>query len=492
MQTVPLFGAGVGGKSANVSAQGRVNCYVEHSAEPDKTPLAIYGRPGLTSYTPVSLSGGATTSGAIKTGVILGPVRGMDVHFVAGQTEPYAVYGVMGNVLFQQAADNVRYLQYANYLTSAPFSTSVGRVSLINDGINILVADGVGGYYAPSGTPAAMQPITDVDFPQTTPSVCTIASRAVCVDPAFVGRFRWSAVGDVTTWDALDYATAESSGDSLTAVFEANGELLLFGTQTLEFWGATGDTDVFRRIGSTGAQWGTNALDTIRKVGNRVMFLGRSQTGTRSVVLLEGYQPRPVSTPDIDADIEALDSPTATACVMTWQGHTFYVLNLMTKSWAYDLRDGTWSVWQTEGGRYAGEYTTEFDGRAFVSDYRTATLNYVSDTYADGSAVLTRDVVTRHTSNNMDRMTCWELVVDAETGVGLDTGQGVDPQIVLQVSKDGGHTWGNELWQSLGAVGNYRTRLVWRRLGAARDWVFRLRVTDPVKVVLLGGYASFD
>ena len=35
-----------------------------------------------------------------------------------------------------------------------------------------------------------------------------------------------------------------------------------------------------------------------------------------------------------------------------------------------------------------------------------------------------------------------------------------------------------------------KTRAIWWRLGAARDWVFKIRITDPVKVVIAG--ASID
>jgi hypothetical protein len=55
---------------------------------------------------------------------------------------------------------------------------------------------------------------------------------------------------------------------------------------------------------------------------------------------------------------------------------------------------------------------------------------------------------------------------------------------MLQWSKDGGRTFGVEVWQPIGLMGQYLNRAVWRNLGIARDWVFRLRVTDPVKVVI--------
>ena len=36
-------------------------------------------------------------------------------------------------------------------------------------------------------------------------------------------------------------------------------------------------------------------------------------------------------------------------------------------------------------------------------------------------------------------------------------------------------------------MGQYATRVIWRRLGIARDWLFKIRITDPVKVVIIGG-----
>jgi hypothetical protein len=103
---------------------------------------------------------------------------------------------------------------------------------------------------------------------------------------------------------------------------------------------------------------------------------------------------------------------------------------------------------------------------------------------------LVREVTSRHIFNDLKRVSCWNLTVDAEVGVGTSTY--TDPQAMLQISKDGGHNWGVELWTTLGAMGDYLKRLVWRRLGVSRDWLFKLRVTEPVKVVWIGAYGEFD
>jgi hypothetical protein len=78
--------------------------------------------------------------------------------------------------------------------------------------------------------------------------------------------------------------------------------------------------------------------------------------------------------------------------------------------------------------------------------------------------------------------------LDLETGVGLTTGQGSDPQIMLRYSDDGGHTWSSELWVSAGALGNYAHRAIWRRLGRSRDRIFEIVYSEPTKLALVNAY----
>jgi hypothetical protein len=62
--------------------------------------------------------------------------------------------------------------------------------------------------------------------------------------------------------------------------------------------------------------------------------------------------------------------------------------------------------------------------------------------------------------------------------------------MTLEVSKDGGHSWGSEKTRSMGKIGEYRKRVIWRRLGRAYDFVFRLRTTDPVKTTIVGAWVD--
>ena len=77
------------------------------------------------------------------------------------------------------------------------------------------------------------------------------------------------------------------------------------------------------------------------------------------------------------------------------------------------------------------------------------------------------------------------LQIDLETGVGLVSGEGSDPQLMLRWSDDGGQTWSDEHWTSAGRMGEYQTRAVWMRLGRSRDRVYETTVTSPVQWSLL-------
>lgn len=73
--------------------------------------------------------------------------------------------------------------------------------------------------------------------------------------------------------------------------------------------------------------------------------------------------------------------------------------------------------------------------------------------------------------------------------VSVATTQGVNPQAMLRWSDDGGHTWSNEHWRSMGAIGQYGYRTIWRRLGMTeklRDRVYEVSGTDPVKIAIMG------
>jgi hypothetical protein len=175
-------------------------------------------------------------------------------------------------------------------------------------------------------------------------------------------------------------------------------------------------------------------------------------------------------------------------------GHEFYELSFPTNntSWLYDATTSNtagipvWSQLKSGTGRHIAQFYINFVNRNLVTDYATGNIYELKETvFTDNGAAIAWKVISKHVFDETKRVSVGRVWADMEAGVGVQVGQGSNPQVMLRYSKDGGHTWSAELWRSLGAIGNYLTRLLWLRLGAARDWVFELSGSDPVKISIL-------
>jgi hypothetical protein len=231
---------------------------------------------------------------------------------------------------------------------------------------------------------------------------------------------------------------------------------------------------------------------------SRCFFLGRGGrvSGEVQAFELAGHQARSITTPDIANIWNGYATlGDATGRVVQIDEHTFYILSFPAAgaTWMYDayasglLGVPVWSELQSNGGRHLGDLGFSLVDKNYTSDYGAGIIYLVDKTaYSDNGANIAFEVDTRHFFKDYDRVTVDALVMDWETGVGNAVAPGDDPQVMVQVSRDGGRTWGAEIWLSLGKVGEYTKRLEARRLGTARDFVFKIRVTDPVKRVLAG------
>ena len=134
-----------------------------------------------------------------------------------------------------------------------------------------------------------------------------------------------------------------------------------------------------------------------------------------------------------------------------------------------------------------------FNNKIIVGDYQNGNIYaFDLDTYADNGQIQKwlrswRALPTGQ--NNLKRTAQYSMQIDIESGVGLSTGQGSDPEVMLRWSDDGGHTWSNYRTSSVGKIGEYGHRVWFRRLGMTmklRDRVYELSMTDPVKTAIMG------
>lgn len=459
-RTVPLFGTGLQGKSPTISAQGHMNLRAEIRREDDKAKLVFYGTPGLDLFS--STLGDTPARGWIAVGSIF--------------------YVVHRGTFWEVNNAGVK-------TSRGTLNTTSGRVDLAYDGSVVLMVDGTNGYTYTVATTTFAE-ITDSDFPDGANTCAWMAGQFI-VDAGNGSQiFYISPTG--TSWDALDFASAESAPDGLVRVFVDNGELVLFGEDTTEFWGAVGGSDFpFSPIKGATQEFGLAARWSLTKFNSGLAALMKSTMGQVQVMFIRGYVPAPISSPDLDTLINAYATK-ADATFYSYMdgGHPILRVNFpaANKSWEIDAASGYMPTEVSSGlsgDRHRGEMHLDFLNRSLVSDYETGDIYVINpSTYTDNGTAIARELTGKHFFNSDNPIVVSELFVDMETGVGLASGQGSDPKAMLTTSVDGGRTWSNEAWARMGKIGEYLTRVAWRRLGAASDWVFRIRITDSVKVVI--------
>ena len=273
-------------------------------------------------------------------------------------------------------------------------------------------------------------------------------------------------------------------------------ELWLLGERTTEVWFNSGDVNFpMSRIQGAFIEHGCAATHSVCKLDNSVFWMGADDKGRGMVFRAAGYVPQRISTHALEYAIgQYARVDDAIGWTYQQEGHAFYVLTFPTANatWCFDASTGLWHERAYRDasnalGRHRGNCHMVFAGKNIVGDWESGKLYALDlDTYTDNGDAIPRIRSCPHIANDLKRVFYAALQIDMETGVGLTDGQGSDPQAMLQWSDDGGFTWSNELWASIGKLGERKTRVRWRRLGKARDRVFQVTITDPVKVEIVG------
>lgn len=395
------------------------------------------------------------------------------------------LYGVYGTTLYQISSSLVA--------TALGSVTGTGPVSMANNGVQLtIVSEPNAWVYDSSGlvTPAFQQ-ITDPDFTGSK-YVTQLNGYFIHVLPGNAGEWQVSNLNDGLAFDALAFAVAESGGDPLVAAFQSHGELWLFGTETIEPWGSSGSSAFpFAPIQSAKIERGCSAPFSITNYDNTVVWVGDD----RIVYRANGYSPLRISTHPIEQIIQQSgDVSQVEGSWHTIDGHSFYMLKAPFQ-WTVvaDAATGMWHERTSFGLDYWNfGFPVNIYDSVFVGGDSGNLLRMDESAPTDAGETISFEAFSPQTFGNTARIFLDRLQIDLETGIGLNSGQGSDPQAMLAWSKDGGRTWSSEHWRSMGRIGEYGKRVIWRRLGQCFQIMFRLVITDPVRPVILGAYADTE
>lgn len=446
-------------RNKDVSDQRLLNMYAEQMPENAKESVSLYNTPGCK------------------------PVKriGYDAIYGIYYMAPF-LYVVSGNSVFRVDED-------FNAVNIGNIGTTSGVVRFADNGSQILAVKTDGDGYII--TDSTVELIQSDNFPIA--SDVTYNSGRFVVTQKDSGRFYWSGLLDGHSWTALGYATQESNPDNVVGIEENRGDLWIFGDKTTEIWTPSGNADLpFQRIGSGILNIGCKATASITKDKNGIYWLGNDL----QVHFAQGYNESRISTHDIERelleDYDINDVINAYAFTYTAAGHDFYVLTIPNnKTWVFDMTTKVWHERKTDGLKIwlPDSLAAAFNKNIVGGSDDGVLYELNADYYFDGNnKIIEREIIFPPVFMEDNRLVMDKVYMDLT--VAPTDNLSANPQIMLMWSDDGGNTWSSEHWRSFGKTGTYKTRVIWRSLGQTRQRIYKLRVTDSVKVQISGLYCE--
>lgn len=459
-------------ESVVVDCEETINLfYAKSQSEGAKSRDALYSTPGFSQ----------------RASVPNGPGRGA-ITIGTGR-----VFCVIGTGLYEYFQNNTYVLRGTVAIDGNPAT---------------LTANGDGGdqLFVTSGYKGYILDLTTLVFTTVLTSGATSGGYISGYFIAFDGPNSLIALSDLfdgLTWDPTQFAQRTMAPDPWVAmVVTGYSEANLIGNRTSEVWIDTGAAPfpLAPRQGllipnGTAAPWSAISFDSV------LMYISASAAGSGIIVEATGYTPQAVSDDAITHDIGTyVRIDDAEAWSYQLDGHLFYVISFPSadKTWVYDRSTGKWHQWLT-WDPILGEYHRE---RAhwhvhewnthFVLDNAGGGIYEMNNTFGlDIEEAPIRRVRAAPALNDENRLIAYksfELLI--ETGLGTTTGQGFDPQALMEISNDAGRSYSLGRSRSMGKTGEFRIRLKWDRCGAAYDRAFRVVFSDPTPVRIVDAFLT--
>jgi hypothetical protein len=452
-------------RSPNVDAQVSINLYPEIAQASSKSGIVLYGTPGMVEFASLGTS----------------PLRAL----WAGEERLFAVAGSKFYEVFSDGSSNLRG-DVGNDPQNSPaqiFPEGTGDAVLVISAGKAYLDNGVSISVAQWTTGGDVEALTGA-----------FLDGYGIVHKAFDKRFYMSNLNRFDLWDPADVQTQEAYPDNIYAILADHRELWVFGDQTIEVYRNEGDVNlIFRTDPSAFIDIGLVATWSATKIpGMGPAWLGGDDRGRVVAYRVSGFSPVRVSNHAVEQAWHAYSTVSdAISWAEVWHGHTLWVITFPTANatWVYDFSTELWHqrAYGAALDRHRGRCHAYTFGKHFLGDHTTGQIFQLDPTiYTDDGTAITRRRAAPHISQEEKRGFFHRFELD------LETGQVQDPSFTLDWSNDGGHTWSAGRTITAGALSNYTARAKWWRLGSARDRVFRVTSTAPIRHAWINAYLGVN
>jgi hypothetical protein len=465
MSKVALSSGSYEAKSIIANAQRCVNLYVEKNPDDAPFPTTHYCTPGTVLLVAADQAGW----------------RG--VYFASNGK----LYGVCGNTVYCIAADWT--------LTSlGSIASSGSQVYMVDNGNDVIIVDGSPKGYTIRLSDNHFQPITQDSFYGG--NTVQEADGFFIVNRPRTNQF-YISLAFQSNFDATDFAGKTGFSDKLVTLAVTKLYIFLFGVLTTEVWYNVGDPVFpYARMPGTFIQHGCAAPNSVAQMDGSIYWLSQSKEGKCIVTRSENYEALRISTHAIENEIQKYPRiDDAQGFTMQMEGHFWYVLTFPSaeKTWVYDLVSQQWHEWlwlDSEGQfrRHRANCFAFAYGSPVVGDWENGNLYRLDlDAMTDNGDPVSRLRSFPHMVDDGNRVIYRELIADFQVGEGAENGE---VPVYLRWSDTKGASWGNHIEESFGLEGEYLKSIQFQRLGMARDRIFELSWSAPVKTALNGAFVQ--
>lgn len=304
--------------------------------------------------------------------------------------------------------------------------------------------------------------------------------------------------------------------------------LLVFGNTVAELWYDVGaQLFPYQRSQSTNIDYGCLNASTIAETDTFVAWLAANEKSGPVIMFTNGGEIKHISTDGIDFRLANLSKPQDSyGFAFKQDGHLFYIITFTTDNltYAYDFNTQMFFTLSDENmNAFIAKRVTFYNGQYYFVSIRDGNLyqlgsQFTNYDYGDGNvfeipririvpsislpdqsrfvAGYTGFTIEQGQFDFPDNDTRFYLTTEDNIPITTEDGRAIlgggynytanSPKILLSISRDGGVNFGTKWAKDLYPLGQRKSKLIWRQLGAAND------MTQQFEFVGFGRFVCHD
>lgn len=301
------------------------------------------------------------------------------------------------------------------------------------------------------------------------------------------------------------YFNGSTSSDKCVALSSVGPLLTMFGPSSIEFW-QKGNSESFQSWQRTSytinKEQGIEAPFSLASVNHAQFCIGTGKANAKCVLMIQDTQVSKISPLWLDRILSNTNVKDVRGWTYSKNNHSFYLFSIGNQCYAYDLKTGQWHIRQSRNfhtgnvKNYMPLFGAWWNNKIVTGSSESGNIYVLDEEYfyedidENNRLPLLRIRQTPVITSSYKPFIIYEMTVECNTGA-MNT-YGPPAKAILQISKDGGYTFGNVHFASCGRRGEYTSRLRWLNLGMNRQCVLRISYSEPTDFVISDSSIRFE